>query len=240
MHTKVFAWFMYFAALVKIALFFVLVGLSLAIIGGAGSTGSVNNGSTWRDLDPFKNGFSVSQALTRKENIGASANPASLTQGFAYATLCAVWASGDQIFMGIMGGEATSPRLSMAHATKLVPWRIITVFMNMVIFAGLLIRSDDERLLLGSTVTASPFVIAAIDAGIPGMAHLLNACIMIAVLSMSVESVYISSRVLRTMAHQKLVPEFLARIDRRGQPYLSLLVTAAVSLLCTYINLACK
>ncbi len=106
----------------------------------------------------------------------------------------------------------------MGHATKLVPWRIITVFMTMIILAGLLVSSEDERLLSGSTITASPFVIAAIDAGVPGIPHIVNAGIMVAVLSMAVEAIYISSRVMRTMAHQGLIPRVFAQIDSRGRP----------------------
>ena len=152
----------------------------------------------------------------------------------------AVWAVGDQVFMGIMAGEAKNPRFAMGHATKLVPWRVGTIFVSLVVLVGLLIPSDDERLVLGKTVMASPFVIAATDAGVPGIPHILNGCMMIAVLSMSVESVYISSRVLRTMAHQKLIPEAIAKIDNMGRPLWALLITLSCGLLLTYINLSGK
>lgn len=161
-----------------------------------------------------------------------------MLQGFANVILFAVWTTGDQVFMGIMGGEAQNPRFSMAHATKLVPWRIIAVFMTIVIFVGVLVSSDDERLLLGRTVSASPFVIAATDAGIPGIPHIINAGVMIAVLSMSVESIYIASRVLRTMALQKLIPAFIANIDEKGRPRWAIAITTAAGLIFVYINLA--
>lgn len=151
-----------------------------------------------------------------------------------------MWASGDQVFMGIMAGEAQNPRFSMGHATKLVPWRISMVYMSLVIFTGILVPSNDDRLTLGSTVSASPFVVAAQDAGIKGIPDVINAFMMIAILSMAVEAIYISSRVLRTMAHQKLVPEVLAKLDKRGQPIFSLLISAAAGVLLTFINLAGK
>lgn len=71
-----------------------------------------------------------------------------------------------------MGGEAQNPRHSMAHATKLVPFRVNFVYMLSVVFITLLVRSDDERLLGGSGVSASPFIIAVNDAGIPGIPHM--------------------------------------------------------------------
>lgn len=39
------------------------------------------------------------------------------------------------------------------------------------------------------------------------------------------ESIYLSSRILRTMAHQRLIPERLAKVDTNGQPRLALLMT---------------
>lgn len=111
---------------------------------GAGPTGQKHSGETWRDYPVFKNGF----------------------KGFANSALLGIWAMGDQIFTGIMGGEAKSPRYSMAHATKLVPIRVGVTFMLSIVFISLLVPENDSRLLGGSGTTASPFVIALNDAGI--------------------------------------------------------------------------
>ncbi|KAF7558224.1 hypothetical protein G7Z17_g167 [Cylindrodendrum hubeiense] len=184
---KAFAWFEYVTSLIKIFLFIIIIFLSIALVAGAGPTGQVHDGSYWRDLPVFKNGFF----------------------GFATCSLLAVWAVGDQVFIGIMGGEAESPRYSMAHATKLVPFRVNIIYMLSVIFVTLLIPSNDDRLLGGSGVYW--FTIS--------------------------ESVYLASRVLRTMAHQKLIPEVIALVDSQGRPVWSLVITGATALLLTYLNL---
>lgn len=57
---KYFGWLEYFGSLVKVLLFFFITIISLAIIGGAGPSGYVRDGSTWTDLPAFKNGFGVS------------------------------------------------------------------------------------------------------------------------------------------------------------------------------------
>ncbi|KAH6665846.1 AAT family amino acid transporter, variant [Plectosphaerella plurivora] len=212
----VFAWFEYVTSLVKIALYLIILFLSLALVCGAGPAGKVHNGSTWTELNAFKNGFA----------------------GFANAALLATWAVGDQVFIGIMGGEAQSPRFSMAHATKLVPFRVGFVYMLSVMFITLLIRSDDERLLGGSGVTSSPFVIATLDAQIPVIGDILNAGMIVGILAISAESVYISSRVLRTLAHKQLLPEFLAKVDSQGRPRWAIAITCAAGAVFTYINLA--
>lgn len=145
---------------------------------------------------------------------------------------------GDQVFIGIMGGEAASPRFSMAHATKLVPYRVNVVYMLSVTFTTLLVPSDDDRLLGGTGVAASPFVIAVQDSGIPGIPSLLNAGMMIGVLGIAAEAIYLSSRIFRTMAHQQLIPERLAKVDGKGRPRAALLITCAVGLIVAYIQLA--
>lgn len=139
-----------------------------------------------------------------------------------------------------MGGEAQNPRFSMGHATKLVPYRVIFVYMVCVIFITVLIPSNNDQLLGGSGVTASPFVLAIQLAGIPVVSSILNAGIMCGILAISAESIYLSSRILRTMANQRLVPEWIARVDRRGRPVRSLIVTCLSAVVLTYINLSCK
>jgi amino acid transporter len=57
---KAFAWVQYIGSMVKVLLFLMLVPLCLALIAGAGPTGSVHDGRTWTSLSPFKNGMKVS------------------------------------------------------------------------------------------------------------------------------------------------------------------------------------
>ncbi|KAF5684267.1 amino acid transport GAP1 [Fusarium circinatum] len=197
----VFAWFEYVTSLIKIFLFLIIITLSLALVLGAGPNGYVHHGETWTDRPAFLNGFS----------------------GFANCALLATWAVGDQVFIGIMGGEAESPRFSLAHATKLVPFRVNFIYMLSVVFITILVPSDDPRLLGGGGVAASPFVVAVTDSGIPGISSLLNAGMICGVLAIAAESVYLSSRVLRTMAHQGLISTRLAHVDDKGPGGLTVL-----------------
>ncbi|KAJ5771069.1 uncharacterized protein N7511_003120 [Penicillium nucicola] len=213
---KFFAWFEYVTSMIKIVVFLIIIVVSLALVLGAGPQGYMHHGDTWTDFPPFLNGFS----------------------GFANCALLAVWAVGDQVFIGVMGGEAESPRFSMAHATKLVPFRVNFIYVISVVFITLLVPSNDDRLLGGSGVAASPFIIAVQDSGIPGIASILNAGMMCGVLAIATEAIYLCSRVLRTMAHQKLVWEGLARVDDMGRPRLSLIITSVVAVVLAYIQIA--
>lgn len=96
----------------------------------------------------------------------------------------------------------------------------------------------DSRLFGGSGVTASPFTIAIQDAGIPGLPDLLNVIILFAVASIGAESIYIGSRMLRTLAFQGLIPGWIAKIDKKGRPTVSLGITALLVIALTYCNLS--
>lgn len=139
-----------------------------------------------------------------------------------------------------MGGEAESPRFSLAHATKLVPFRVNFIYMLSVIFITILVPSNDERLLGGGGVAASPFVVAVQDSGIPAIASILNAGMICGVLAIAAESVYLSSRVLRTMSHQGLISTRLAKVDDKGRPRLALVITSVVAVVLGYIQLSGK
>ena len=128
----------------------------------------------------------------------------------------------------------------MGHATKLVPYRVIFVYMVCVIFITLLIPSDNDQLLGGSGITASPFVLSILMVGIRYVSSILNAGIMCGILAISAESIYLSSRILRTMGNQKLIPEWVAQVDRKGRPVRSLLITCVTAIVLTYINLSGK
>lgn len=151
--------------MVKVILFLILVPLCIALIAGAGPTGSIHDGRTWTLLSPFKNGIKVSHDSQKHQDIVLELT---VLQGFANCALLAIWAVGDQVFIGVMGGEAQFPRWSLARSANMVPTRLGFIYVLSVVFIGLLVPSNDHRLLSGSGITASPFVIAVLDAGIPG------------------------------------------------------------------------
>ncbi|KAH7348422.1 amino acid permease-domain-containing protein [Rhexocercosporidium sp. MPI-PUGE-AT-0058] len=195
----------YAASLLKIIALIIFIIVAFAMVLGAGPTGETHTGETWRDYPVFMNGF----------------------RGFGNSALFGIWAMGDQVFTGIMAGEAKSPRYSMAHATKLVPVRVFSTFMLSIVFISILIPQDDKRLFGGSGVAASPFVIALNDAGIKGLPDFPNVIMMIGIASIAVESIYISSRIMRSMALQGLIPKFIVNVDK----------AVLVAVVLTYINL---
>ena len=106
-------------------------------------------------------------------------------------------------------------------------------------FVGLLVPYDDERLIGAGLidVSASPFVIAAVNAGIPAFGDFFNAVILLAVISIGLSGVYGGSRTLTALAEQGYAPKFFSYIDRAGRPLYSCIFILAFSPL-AYLQLA--
>jgi amino acid transporter len=138
----------------------------------------------------------------------------------------------------VLGGEAKSPRYSMAHAANVVPWRVSVFYMVSVVLVSVLVPSSDERLLGGSGSAASPFVIAVDDAGIKGVPDLINGCMIIGILAIALECIYLPSRILRTLALQRIIPSFIVQVDDKGRPRWALLITSVVGVVLTYMSLS--
>jgi amino acid transporter len=69
---------------------------------------------------------------------------------------------------------------------------------------------------------ASPFVLAVLDAGIPVVPHIVNAVILISVLSVGNASTFAASRTLEALAEIGQAPKIFAYIDKKGRPLATL------------------
>lgn len=137
--------------------------------------------------------------------------------------------------VGLASAETDNPRKSLPTAIKQVFWRIAIFYIISLLLVGLLVPYTDPMLLKADSdadAQASPFVIAIKNAGISGLPSVMNAVIMIAVLSVGNASVYGSSRTLAALAEQGMAPKFLGYIDRKGRPIWALVVASAFGLLC--------
>lgn len=106
-----------------------------------------------------------------------------------------------------------------------------------LLFVGLLVPYDEPRLLGGDDASASPFVIAASNAGLTGFDDFLNVVILVSVMSIGNSGVYGGSRTLTALAEQGYAPRFFAYVDRAGRPLFSTLTIIAFGFL-GYMNLA--
>jgi yeast amino acid transporter len=119
-------------------------------------------------------------------------------------------------------------------AIKQVFWRITLFYILSLALVGLLVPYNNPHLTAASSeadANASPFVIAIADAGIQVLPSVMNAVILIAVLSVGNSSVFGSSRTLAALANMNQAPKLLAYIDRKGRPLVAIGVAGIFGLL---------
>lgn len=75
---------------------------------------------------------------------------------------------------------------------------------------------------------ASPFVLAVLDAQIPFIPHLINAVILVSVLSVGNASTFAASRTLEALAEIGQAPKIFAYVDKKGRPIATLALTLAL------------
>ncbi|KAI4129040.1 MAG: hypothetical protein LQ338_002456 [Usnochroma carphineum] len=132
--------------------------------------------------------------------------------------------------VGITAGEAGNPRRAVPRAIRQVFWRILIFYVGMMFFIGILIPWNDKRLLgKGSKTAASPLTIALSDARIHAGASLINAVIVIAVISAGNSSLYVSSRTMLFMARNGKAPRILGKVNKAGVPWISLLFSNLIA-----------
>ncbi|TGZ80907.1 amino acid permease [Ascodesmis nigricans] len=128
--------------------------------------------------------------------------------------------------IGITAGESANPRRSVPRAIRQVFWRILIFYVGMMFFIGILLPYDDDRLLkAGARAARSPLTLALADANIAPAAHLINALIVISVISAGNSSLYVASRTILYMARNRKAPKIFSYVDKRGVPWAGLVLS---------------
>lgn len=172
-------------------------------------------------------------------------NPGSFAngfKGFAAVLVTAAFSLGGTEFMALTAADQARPRKAIPTAVKQVGYRLIIVYMLSIFLLGLLVPFDSPFLMgSGSNDGApvSPFVIAVNSGGIKVLPHIINAVILIALLSVGNSALYCSSRTFYSLAQQGYAPRWFDYVDRRDRPSRAMLVSCTLglfSLIAAYPN----
>jgi yeast amino acid transporter len=118
-------------------------------------------------------------------------SPSGYLAGF-WACVCqAAYTYAGSDIVGITASEAESPRRTLSKAVRKVSWRLSLYYIGAAFVLGLNLSPNDPQLVwyLQSSYK-SPFVLMIQRAGIPGLAHLLNAVCVIAATSVANANLY--------------------------------------------------
>lgn len=180
-------------------------------IGGEPTSGYIG-GKYWIDPGAFNNGF----------------------KGFCSVLVASAFAFAGTELIGLAAAETANPRKAFPTAIKQVFWRISIFYVVSMLLVGLLVPSDDPRLLGAENdadASASPFVIAIESAGTTILPSIMNAIILIAVISVGNSAVYGSSRTLAALADQSHAPRLFTYVDRQGRPLAAIIFASLIGLL---------
>ncbi|KAF2838344.1 amino-acid permease inda1 [Patellaria atrata CBS 101060] len=147
----------------------------------------------------------------------------------------AAFSYGGVEMVAVAAGEAADPKRNIPKAVRRVFWRILFFYVLGSLAIGVLVPSNEEKLLKGGAGAArSPWVIAIYRAGIPALPSIINAVILTSATSSGNAFLYTGSRYLFAVAQNGHAPKFLLKCSKRGVPYYCVGITSSVSLL-TYL-----
>jgi amino acid transporter len=139
---------------------------------------------------------------------------------------------------GIMA-QSPNVRKAISRSIKHAFYRSMVFHLLGIILLGMLVPHDSIALAFYHKATksaaASPFVAALYLAGIPVVPDILNAFILLFVLSIANYDLWLATKAMCDLSVKRRAPVFLSRINRRGVPVYALAVCASVSTL-AYLN----
>jgi len=131
----------------------------------------------------------------------------------------AIYTFGGVEFVAVASGESSSPA-AIARAVRMTFLTLSFLYLGaIVILVGIMPWNR-------AGVTESPFVTVLRSINIPGASHFMNFVILTAALSGANAALYISSRMLFSLARTGWAPRALGRLSAKGTPTLALLVSS--------------
>ncbi|KAF7552046.1 hypothetical protein G7Z17_g4590 [Cylindrodendrum hubeiense] len=196
----------------KLAATVIFMIVALILVCGGGPKGGLYDeywgDRLWHDPGAFQNGF----------------------RGFCSVFVTAAFSFSGTELVGLAAAESANPAKALPGAIKQVFWRITLFYVLGLTFVGLLVSSQDDRLLGAKNAYSegtSPFVLAAKDAHLYGYDHFMNLVICVSVVSIGVSCVYGGSRTLTALAQEGYAPRCFTYIDKSGRPLWSVVFLLA-------------
>ncbi|KAK7054938.1 amino acid transporter [Paramarasmius palmivorus] len=154
-------------------------------------------------------------------------NSVSVFIGFWSVLTNALFAYMGTELIGVTVGEAENPRRNIPMAIRQTFFRILVFYVGGVFVIGLVVPSTDEQLFVATKsktgAAASPFVVATTLVGIRVLNHIINAAILLFVMSAANSDLYIGSRTLYGLAVEGKAPRIFRRVNRLGVPWPALI-----------------
>jgi L-asparagine transporter-like permease len=125
--------------------------------------------------------------------------------------------------IAVTAGEAQNPAESIPRAMRTIVFRLV-IFYVLAITIMLAMTPWDKT---GNDLTGSPFVRALSILGIPFAAGIMNMVVITAALSSSNTNLYLTTRMLFSLARGRYAPRWLGHLSGNGVPRRALFISTA-------------
>ncbi|KAJ5191940.1 uncharacterized protein N7498_010925 [Penicillium cinerascens] len=208
----------------KLLVMFALMILSLVIALGGGPDRDMRGFRYWKGSGSFGSRYDHSLVENLVLTCGTMSSAAFVYIGSERA--------------GIMV-QSPNVRKAISRSIKHTFYRSLVFHLLAIILLGMLVPHDSIALAFyrkaQKGAAASPFVAALYLAGIPVVPDILNAFILLFVLSIANYDLWLATKAMCDLAIKHRAPAFLSRVNRRGVPVYALAVCASVATL-AYLN----
>jgi amino acid transporter, AAT family len=191
--------FEYYFALIKVLAILAFIGVGIALLGGLGPTPAVGLSNLTAHGGFLPHGWKgvwLAMTLVITSYLGIE-------------------------IIAVTAGEAQNPEKTIPRAMKTIVYRLI-IFYVAAIVVMLAMTPWNQT---GGDITASPFVRAFSAARIPYAAGLMNLVVVTAALSSSNADLYLSTRMIFSLARGGYAPASLGRLSARGVPLRALAIS---------------
>lgn len=143
--------------------------------------------------------------------------------------------------VGSAFGETPNPRVTIPRAIRQTLWRICFFYIIGVLTLSMAVPYNNER-LVGATkarvsAAASPYVIAMAIGGIKVLPDIVNACLLVFVISSANTDIYVGARTLYSLAKDGHAPAIFLYTTEKGVPMYGVAATSVFVLL-GYMNVS--
>ena len=199
---------------IKFGWIFVVIISMIVLSAGGGSYEPVGF-YYWRTT-PFTNGF----------------------KGFLSVMPTCIFAMSGSENCGLVAAETANPKKSVPRAVGSIWLRLALFYLLGSLMVTINVDPNDPDLFGGSGTNASPFVIAYRNGGVAPLAHMMNAVILISVISTGSISCYAGSRTTMGLASLGMAPKLFLKADKTGRPWYGLIPTFIVGGGLAYLNVS--
>ena len=137
----------------------------------------------------------------------------------------------------VVAAESRNPSKAVPRAIRSVFFRILFIYLGTLFAISLTVPSDDVNLVSAtSKAGASPLTIALQRGGITAGASVVNAIIVVSVISAANSSLYIASRTLQSLATRGQAPKILGWTTKDSKVPVPALVTSNLFALISFLS----